>query len=813
MWTGRNASVRNGVAEGGLRYGDLTQRTGYVNTDTGRGMCYAEFATDKEFLAVVKDVSSGKNRLYTVNPATGVYTAVTRTSPPTGEDPADIPDGQIVFTVFKNRVYAAVLGTSKLFVRTIGGGSADSEKWAAFKPEFRIAASASVSTSRPDYVDVSPQSSDTTHYLGRVGYPDFPDPYSTPDAYGIRFGTTFVRTNGGYLDGVFDCVMASSVDLSDVDFLFFTIYKDESNGQPVSFDSLDFYISEDAATPLTYTWLQTQTEFKWQDKVTMEETAAAYYVRVDMRGVPNASKNAVRRYGFRLVVWRSAGVTVMTHIRDFKAAGAEVRPLNDTPSDIEYAYAYAKSGDGTLSVATRATLAAADTQGTSPSPGLAKGGVWVLVEPSVDAALAALGFDTIRIYRRDRGVTSTGTPKTGPTDSDPTGPGTGTGQWRWINPSTTINNSATPSFTDKIRESALKDYTAVDLSFGDSQIANLTCEALGYWKGHLVIGADRQVFFSYVNAPNIFLPSVELLSFRPDAGEDPESIGRTLYMSQNRSEKVYGFAASDAFYGVSNRTVQAMIGDQAPTATPFREMPGTYGTTSPLGVCPWMGGTLVASQTGLWFYKASRAFAVDTEDTTVRQELTKDVRRSWATLWGSDGTKCVVVPHDDEVWVFNGTKMMRLSKELEDGLRQWEEGDFPNIVAAASSPSNGLRVLLSDGRSALVGRNQALAEYSTDNGSAATFAVESGKMHTGRLRLADIEVIYEGTPNIVLYVDDGVKGAFPQQFTEIDGTYRLPQVDLQPGFVFWFRLEGVVGRDRIIKTVLIFEYAGDGDGN
>lgn len=121
MWTGRNASVRNGVAEGGLRYGDLTQRTGYVNTDTGRGMCYAEFATDKEFLAVVKDVSSGKNRLYTVNPATGVYTAVTRTSPPTGEDPADIPDGQIVFTVFKNRVYAAVLGTSKLFVRTIGG--------------------------------------------------------------------------------------------------------------------------------------------------------------------------------------------------------------------------------------------------------------------------------------------------------------------------------------------------------------------------------------------------------------------------------------------------------------------------------------------------------------------------------------------------------------------------------------------------------------------------------------------------------------------------------------------------------------------
>lgn len=815
IWEGLNATTESGVVQGGPRYGDVSARTGAHSGDVGRGFFYAEYGGVSEYLAVLKPNGSSACQLYSINPSSMVWSAVTRSSPPSGDDPSAIPDIDIHFAQFEDKVFALQVSTGTLYVRTIGGGTTDAERWRKFAPEFVRGASLGVATERPSYPAITPAVTDTLSTI--IFNHDGPDTYANPLAGGdIRFGTGFTRNGtNNIFHGAIVVTLASAIDLTGVDFVSMRLQKDPDTGDPFFlYPTCSAIFSADIAGTVNASWYASQPTVT-EGQVQITDEGSYWQFVFDLRLVPAAQAANIRRVGFRIIGLRT-GAPFMARINTIRSGGRALRDVSESAQSysIEYAYAYFNPTTGAFSNAVKGQIPASSSKGDRASTTGGRLGIWSRITPVVDAALNAQGFTEIRIFRRRLGSStgSTGRDQGSSLVAVPD-PGSTTGaDWRWISFGTTIANTGTPQFIDRIRESDLVLQPLQDaLNFSDSLALTVQAQALGVWKQHLVLGLDRRLYLSFPGKPFMFLPPPEELVGLPDIPE--EQLGRTLFMSDGQTEPVVGLVGQDALYAFGSRGAYAMIGDYANLATPTRRLPGENGSTSRRGQAPWSGGALLAAPDGLWFLRATRALASGLDDATIVQELTIDVRRAWRRLYGTNAAGLVVVAHNDEVWVFNQGRYMRLTKPSVDGNRFWEEGTFPSVVAASSVQGVGLRIMLANGTVARVGQDAAGNVYVTDDGATINWSVTSGRIITGRRKVSGILLSCKGTPTIEITSFDGARG--PDVFTAVaeNNAGTLIDVSVLPGFEHVVKVSGQSGRDEIYQVSLVVEPETPGYGN
>lgn len=212
-------------------------------------------------------------------------------------------------------------------------------------------------------------------------------------------------------------------------------------------------------------------------------------------------------------------------------------------------------------------------------------------------------------------------------------------------------------------------------TFGTSTIDEIPATCATSWKSHFVLGSGTKVYLSKAfDETQYYYPLDDPNS--PNSGAvdtSDQTLGRTLYMSNDKSETVTNLVAQDHLYAVGPRHVYVMIGDRAIDATPFRKLPGSKGSLGPRAVCAYKDGILVGSRAGLYFYQASRAFASSNDSSTYQEEeMTKECRVSWnALVLGDPDNDLIVREFEDQILCIRGSNYMRLTRN-----GRWEEGTF-----------------------------------------------------------------------------------------------------------------------------------------
>lgn len=825
-----NATLSRGGVQGASRYGNVSSWSGYDASDVGLGIFYAEYGGVSEILAIIND--AGTVKAFSVDSG-GTWTAITRNSPPSGEDPQNIdPSGTTAekllpffFTQYLDKILCFKLGTDTAYVRVIGGGTTEEQKWRLLRPQFLYTTSADVSTDRPPYSELTMSGSDTLHYIeDGTGAINDPSPgYSAPQTrngyLAIPIGSEdFRRTGNLGGDNLYRALVVwtpnTPFDLTESDALTFRVHRHEATGNLPSLNYAKIRFSSDGSTTPTLAWvnaingLNCQYRLEGQEWVFWADLSELNRLNPTLMG-------DVKRIIFEIDSPNWTGHLFDSWIHDVFAGGVALHPFTEEPTDIEYAYDYYDpTGSTEATGAKLVKLPRSEAQGESPASGLPGAGVHTKIEPTPDPTLNGLGYARIRIYRRTRTFSNI-------VSQEPEG-----GEWKLISGATVINNSGTPSYVDKLRERELASLPTYDLQFSDSIAGTSEFQAIGIWKQSLALSIDQRVHFSFPGRPFLFLPAPEDLLYLPD--EEEFNLGRTLYMSQGRIESVYGIVGQDPCYLIGDRHVYAMIGDYAGTATPPRPLPGSRGVTSRSAFAAWEGGVLVASYDALWFYRVNRAFSSSPEDNTYRLDMTRLVRKSYDRLYGTSGDNLVVIEHDDEVWMFNTytsdsttpgrgvaggtthTRYMKLGKAV-DEQRPWEEGTFPSVASATASRATGLKVQLSDGRIADVSTPSSPTQYTTDNGTAVNFSASTGRIRTGRQAVTALSVYADGTPTVTLTTYDGARGAATQTF--VVNKEMQPNVNIRPGAEYKLTVSGVTGRDAVFGVGLTMEPAGPGYGD
>jgi hypothetical protein len=432
-------------------------------------------------------------------------------------------------------------------------------------------------------------------------------------------------------------------------------------------------------------------------------------------------------------------------------------------ASIEYAYSYYDVSDDAES-----RLSPILETPTFPLGSI--NGCWVgLIAPG-NASLTT--SDYVRFYRKDE-----------------------FGQWRALGQVANVTSGNTTVFLDKNMHDdldLLDVYGVVELPGGARP------ESLGLFKQCLVVGADQKLWISAVGRPLVFAHDPEDLSAPLPDTNDPNR-ARTVFMSDNRAEDVYGIVGQDSMYSVSPLSSYAMVGDKPAGLSVPRRLPGSRGSVSYRSTYHFGGGVLNGSQDGLWYYSVGRGFSGEDNGAMLEREETVDVRRSWiTTLLGSSYSGLVVVEHNNEVWIFNGYKFLRSTRN-----RNWNEGTFADSVYAAhASRERGLTFVSSRGQLMKVG-----STYTDDAGTAATWEYETGILDGPPIKIHTIEVHCQGRPRISVTVYDGVNSPRePFIFdTPADGQiHRFPCV-IQPGYRFKFAFSG--DADDVIESIA-FHFEG-----
>lgn len=408
------------------------------------------------------------------------------------------------------------------------------------------------------------------------------------------------------------------------------------------------------------------------------------------------------------------------------------------------------------------------------------------------------------------------------------------GQWRRL--PTGVNTldtwgaanvtSGNASFTDKWMEDDLTGGNGQWAAFrgpnlpgfigARSSFGNI---AIGVWKNSLVLGAARKLWLSFVG----FLDG-EVPRFAPDPDDkaavqefvadeiNNDDRGRTYYLSDNRTEHVYGVLGQDSLYGIGPRSSYASVGDTPAESSVPRRLPGSRGSVSPRGICRFGGGAQVASQDGFWYYSVGRGFSGEDNGALTEREETLEVRRSYIdTLLGDSFSNVVACEYRDESWLFNGAKYLRRTR---DG--QWEEGTLADSVTAVSTVrANALR--FADSRGRMMEFDEDVA---TDNEAEVTWSYETGVLDGPSTKISDIEIQGFGQPTVTLWIFniDGQKhyagfGRYDEfVFDTADGEYQIPfrrpLTGVRPGSRYKLFFSGLAGRDEVHTCAIHFEEAG-----
>ena len=398
--------------------------------------------------------------------------------------------------------------------------------------------------------------------------------------------------------------------------------------------------------------------------------------------------------------------------------------------------------------------------------------------------------DYVNLYRRDR-----------------------FGLWRLIGQGSNANPSQT-LFIDKNMLDELDGYPM----YGTSHLpGGYLPSNLGLWKGCLVAAGARLIWIAKPGFPTLFapdptnLPAVQL--FETAFVDDPNA-PRTVFLDASRSEDARAIIGQDSLYLSGPFTSYSMVdSDGTPDGlSPPRVMPGSRGCLSTRASFPHSGGAAIPAASGLWYYAVSYGFTGSIgAGTIIEDEISKDVRGTWNTLFGSSPASVVGVEHNEEYWVFTGGNFVKWTRN-----GKIEQGTFTDSVKEAiANQNNGLIFATTDGRLMKVG------SQTTDNGTSVKWSWASGKMDqvlpdTARFRINGISVTaYSGTPFVQVEVWDGNEGYTEQRFdlAQTDGTNnywptRMPLIGSRVRITV-----GGTGSDTVEELFLAVEKAPAGLGN
>lgn len=473
---------------------------------------------------------------------------------------------------------------------------------------------------------------------------------------------------------------------------------------------------------------------------------------------------------------------------EFTSAISDPMP---TTGKIRYAYAYYDVAGGVESNLSEEVL----TSTVPPSPY----GCYTVLTLRGSSALT--GTDRIYVYRQEKV----------------------SGEWRRLpvdannltSYGATNVTSGTTTYTDKWMEEDLKTFPARSAPVFTSASATQQDPAIGVWKQSLVIGANRRLWMSFVGIPQRFAPDPDdkdaVIEFNQVNVDNPD-VGRTVYLSDDRAEEIYAVFGQDSLYGVGPVSSYAVVGDSPLESSPPRRLPGSRGATGTRAVFRYKGGVEVASEDGLFYYAVGRGFSGEDNGALVEREETSEVRTSYVdTLLGSSYSDTIVSEHNDELWLFNGTKYL-----VNNRNRSWEEGTLADSVKAVIPVrSRGLRFMDARGRIHTLS-----SDYNTDNGASVSWSYTSGLLEGPRSRITDIEVHVVGSPRVTVHTYSpfgtasdayGKYEVIHFDKPETGSIWRLP-VSIQASSRYRIVMSGAAGSDKVTSLAIHHEEVGKAYG-
>lgn len=716
------------------------------------------------YLAAIKNNGDSTVTMYKVDVSTGVYTSVA-----TGLTASDW-----FFEQYQDKIWA-VNATDGLNFYRIGGSWNDGA--GTSRPNAPVVPPTFTYDLNPGFIDFS-----TGWTFGQTGLAGSPTIAGTVD--GIRViadtaltvGTVFTltATNSGTVDyshnDSYGTSCFGSPDSGEARIVPGTLGLTLINNTPVTLNPLveDHIPSNTSANDRVYSQFANLTR-------TLRVTTKKVVIKLTVSAWPSGKQLffTVRKGN----VWMNDKIPF-----PFDANPSPV----PTIAAIRYAYTYRNE-------TTQVESALSDDGLTDAFPGNWLG-AWCTLTLRGSSELTT--SDRIYVYRREAG----------------------TGVWRRL-PTNASNlttwgsanvTSGTTTFVDKWMEEELKDFPSYESAGFTNSRTTLAGLVIGFWKQCLAVGSNLKLWLSFVGIPNRFAPSPDdkasVIQFNQQNINNPD-VGRTVYLSDNRAEDVYGIAGQDSLYAISPYSSYAIVGDSPLESSPPRRLPGSRGAVGKRAFYRFKGGVHVGSEDGLYYYAVGRGFSGEDNGALTSREETEEVRRSWiTTLLGSSYSGLAIVEHQDEVWIFNGTKYLRNNRN-----RKWEEGTFTDsVLALISVRSLGLRFMDSKGRIFTISD-----EHTDDNGTAVSWSYETGILEGPSVRVENLEIQAIGTPSVTVrvYSPFGDKsdayGRYEEKRFDVEsGRVQLTPVVLESGHRHKFLFSGVCGRDKI--TGFAVEASGTG---
>ena len=732
--------------------------------------------TAEEYLAVVQPSGSVTSNLYSVNVASGTYT----------QEATGLHSSDWYFAQYQQRIWAVNL-TDGLNFKTIGGSW---NNGITATPPNRPG-------QPPTVVENLTQNTATTNLI----------PLSSASAYiasGFSVAPTIIALTDGRIsvntnaDESNRSVSVIAVFNAAVDYAFRDpTYVQFTTNATANIDP-DYTIDliNNDATPITIspplmlpgqprTWDTSMAvlHFRWFHFIDELRKDRDNTIRVKISWTyTNCASGAITWIGAR------HGSVFMA---DDRAVGDQGQSFVCRQDKIKYAYSLYRASDGVESELSEFK------ETTAKVPSDRQQGCWVTLtaQPSTEINTTT---DRIFFYRLEKvGSKWRRLPNVASWDGSAT-------LFGCLN----TNASGVPGMTDKWMEHELKDFPEyVPFSGFPGTSRGIYPDQIGVWKQCLVIGANKQAWISFVGQPTNFAPSPDDVTSTPP-NENELDRGKTEYVSDNRSEDVYGVHGQDSLYLITPLSTYSIIGDTPAESTPPRRLPHSRGTLGKRSSYMWGGGLGSAAEDGLWFYSVGRGFSGEDNGSLVAREETKDVRTSYFyTLLASSRSASAVVftEYDNELWLFNGTKYLCQTRN-----NFWIEGTFLHSVKATMGIRHlPLRFLDSTGSLYNIGK-----EYTTDAGSSVTWTYTTGILDSERSRIRRIEMRGTGTPVLTFTVYDGNTPTQTQILKpERQGQNYIYPVNLQPGFRYRLSLSGTAGTDSVEYLALGVEAPGEGSGN
>ena len=808
-----NASFVDGVIAGGERMGDLWARASAHASDLGLGLGYAEFEGAEEYLVILRRNGEVTARLSSVNPSTGVFTAVTTGTVNAQSLPAD---GFYMMRQALGYVYILHVGTSTTMWRRAVGDLATGAAFELFEPVYNRGYGFGPRVAQPPYEQCA---------FGKATLCD-------PDGSGVELtliGTSTFRLNFPGATGPADIYVAvdsqTGWDLTNVDVLheICTIGLGPIDRKIVCAIAL----SEDNESTVDNDFVQSLTFIDNGDPTLTSGgalvTGGVYEnTRIITSHMPTkrSSRRIIKRIVFRFLGTGGGSLTPGAAAYDFTLLEfGGVRTWDITaPSagtEIGYAVRWAKKKTGTFTYTqlTRMPDLLVRSAGTDGEdmlgqlPVTAKPYMGSKVEVSVpyDPVKANEGYDTVQFFRQESATS---------------------GNWYKVAETKHEGQAGTLiTVVDSTLQSVVDAGGSAASPGGEGPSTDADC--IGVWKDHFVIGVDHLALLSTAGLPGEFVPPVDEIAGYYDPNQD--TLGATFYVGKGRTTGAIAIAGTDTLFVGTARQVLGVIGDSAFASTPPRPAPGSFGLTSARCFFDYATGVLASHIEGLYYYDSNRLAQSFTDNLMAGEEFTQLVRKSWKRLLaGGTGTGMVGVYGNDSVWVFNkvgsDTRFLRITRPvpMRQGERLVEEGTWPfGVVDAVTVPGRGTRILLSNGTVARLGTDATGTAYVTDNGTAATWSVTTGERIANREQITSIFAKTTGDSGhkvtIKVYVDDGVKTAgllaLQQTLTCEPGTDWIARVNIRPGTRFQLVIEGSVQHNKVLELVLGVEDRGRGDGN